>query len=37
MSNLLAQAYLIERYGLRLNVEHLAEVLGMSAGAYVVG
>ena len=33
MSNLLAQAYLIERYGLRLNIEHLAEVLGMSAGA----
>lgn len=33
MSNLLAQAYLIERYGLRLNVEQLAEVLGMSAGA----
>lgn len=30
--SLLTQAYLLEKYGPRLNVEHLAEVLGMAKG-----
>jgi predicted DNA-binding transcriptional regulator AlpA len=30
--SLLTQAYLIERYGPRLNVEQLSEVLGMPSG-----
>lgn len=31
--SLLAQAYLIERYGLRLNLTQLGEVLDMSLGS----
>jgi hypothetical protein len=31
--SLLTQAYIVERYGLRLNVEQLAEVLGVTKGA----
>lgn len=30
--SLLTQAYLLEKYGPRLNVEHLAEVLGVAKG-----
>lgn len=30
--SLLTHAYLLETYGLRLNVEQLAQVLGLSAG-----
>ncbi len=31
--SLITQAFIVERYGLRLNVEQLAEVLGISKGA----
>jgi len=31
--SLLSAAYMLERYGLRLNIEQMAEVLGMSPGA----
>ena len=31
--SLLSAAYLIERYGLRLNVDQMAEVLGLTPGA----
>lgn len=33
MSSLMTQAFLLEQYGLRLSVEQLAEVLGISKGA----
>lgn len=33
MSSLITQAFLVERYGLRLNMEQLAEVLGITKGA----
>lgn len=31
--SLLSQAYLLERYGIRLTLDQLGEVLGMSAGS----
>lgn len=31
--SLITQAFIVERYGLRLNVDQLAEVLGISKGA----
>lgn len=31
--SLITQAFIVERYGLRLNIEQLAEVLGISKGA----
>lgn len=31
--SLITQAFIVERYGLRLNVEQLAELLGISKGA----
>lgn len=31
--SLITQAFIVERYGLRLNVEQLAEVLGITKGA----
>ena len=31
--SLLSQAYLLEQYGLRLTLDQLGEVLGMSAGS----
>lgn len=31
--SLITQAFIVERYGLRLSVEQLAEVLGISKGA----
>ena len=32
MSNFLTCAYLMEKYGLRLNIKQLAEAMGISAG-----
>lgn len=31
--SLITQAYIVERYGLRLSVEQLAELLGMAKGS----
>ncbi len=31
--SLITQAFIVERYGLRLNIEQLAEILGVSKGA----
>ncbi len=31
--SLITQAFIVERYGLRLNVDQLAELLGISKGA----
>ncbi len=31
--SLITQAFIVERYGLRLNIDQLAEVLGISKGA----
>lgn len=31
--SIITQAFIVERYGLRLNVEQLSEVLGISKGA----
>lgn len=31
--SLITQAFIVERYGLRLNVDQLAEVLGITKGA----
>jgi len=31
--SLITQAFIVERYGLRLNVEQLADVLGVTKGA----
>ncbi len=31
--SLITQAFIVERYGLRLNTEQLAEILGISKGA----
>lgn len=33
MSSLVTQAFIVERYGIRLGIEQLAEVLGISKGA----
>ncbi len=31
--SLITQAFIVERYGLRLNIEQLADILGISKGA----